>query len=80
MMRSIVISVILLSFAFRTGAVRAQDTAPATSDQPAASSKMSADKKAISKTCIDKANAKGLHGDARKKFKAACKKAAGKAE
>ncbi len=79
-MRSTVISAILLSFAFGTGAVLAQDTPPATSDQPAASSKMSAQKKAISKSCIDKANAKGLHGDARKKFKSACKKAASKVE
>jgi hypothetical protein len=79
-MRSTVISAILLSFAFGTGVVLAQDTPPAASDQPAVSSKTSADKKAIAKSCIDKANAKGLHGDARKKFKAACKKAAGKTE
>jgi hypothetical protein len=39
---------------------------------------MSPEKKAISKTCTDKANAKGLHGDARKKFRSACKKAGGK--
>jgi hypothetical protein len=87
MTRSTVVAAILLSFAFGSGAVLAQDTPPATSDKPAAASKMSADKppmspekKAISKACTDKANAKGLHGDARKKFRSACKKAGGKVE
>jgi len=47
--------------------------------QPAAPAKMSPDdKKAISKSCSDQANAKGLHGKARKKFRAECKKNAGK--
>jgi hypothetical protein len=85
MMRSTVVAAMLLSFAFGTGAVLAQDTPPATSDKPAATSKMGTDKppmspekKAISKTCTDKANAKWLHGDARKKFRSACKKAGGK--
>ena len=77
-MKSTVVAAIFLSFAFGTGAVLAQDTPPATANKPAASSKMSADKKALSKTCIDKANAKGLHGTERKKFKSACKKAGGK--
>ena len=41
---------------------------------------MSADeKKAISKACSDQANAKGLHGVARKKFRSECKQAGGKA-
>jgi hypothetical protein len=41
---------------------------------------MTADqKKAISKSCSDQANAKGLHGEPRKKFRSACKKAGGKA-
>ena len=35
-------------------------------------------KAAISKSCTDQANAKGLHGDARKKFRSKCKKAGGK--
>jgi hypothetical protein len=40
---------------------------------------MTADqKKAISKSCSDQANAKGLHGKARKKFRAECKHAGGK--
>jgi hypothetical protein len=33
-----------------------------------------ADKQAISKACSDQANAKGLHGKARKKFRSECKK------
>jgi hypothetical protein len=52
----------------------------AQTDQPAAAgSKMTTDKKAISKACSDQANAKGLHGQARKKFRSECKKAGGKA-
>jgi len=63
------------------GTARAENPAPAASDQPAASSKMSpTEKKAIAKSCIDQANAKGLHGKARKKFKSACKHNGGKAE
>jgi psiF repeat len=38
------------------------------------------EKKAISKSCTDQANAKGLHGKARKKFKSECKHAGGKAQ
>lgn len=52
---------------------------PAPSTQPAAPAKTSASNKmAISKSCTDQANAKGLHGRARKKFRSACKKAGGK--
>ena len=36
------------------------------------------DKEAISKACSDQANAKGLHGKARKKFRSECKRAGGK--
>jgi hypothetical protein len=36
-------------------------------------------KKAVSKACSDQANAKGLHGKARKTFRSACKKNGGKA-
>lgn len=37
-------------------------------------------KKAISQSCTDQANAKGLHGKARKKFRSECKKAGGKSQ
>jgi hypothetical protein len=47
---------------------------------PGQTAKMSRpDKEAISKTCSDQANAKGLHGKARKKFRSECKRAGGKA-
>jgi hypothetical protein len=36
------------------------------------------DKKAVSKSCSDQANAKGLHGKARKKFRSDCKHTGGK--
>ena len=35
-------------------------------------------KQAISKACSDQANAKGLHGKARKTFRAKCKRHGGK--
>ncbi len=75
-MRSIssaTLSAMLLSLAIGVGTPLAQ-TAPT-------APKMSADeKKAISKACSDQANAKGLHGEARKKFRSECKKAGGKAQ
>ena len=40
----------------------------------------SSDKEAISKSCSEQANAKGLHGKARQKFRRACKRAGGKVE
>jgi hypothetical protein len=43
--------------------------------QPAAGA---TDKKAISKSCSDQANAKALHGKERKKFRSECKKNGGK--
>ncbi len=73
MMKSSVVVAILLSVALGMGTAFAQN--------PAAPSKMSADeKKAISKSCSDQANAKGLHGKARKHFRSECKHHGGKAE
>ena len=64
----------LLAFAIGTAAASAQ--APAA---PAA--KMTADeKKAISKSCSEQANAKGLHKKDRQKFRAACIKSGGKTQ
>jgi hypothetical protein len=74
------IGAILLSSALGVGTALAQTSAPAPAGQPT-TSHMSADQKsAISKSCSDQANAKGLHGKARRKFRSACKKAGGKAE
>jgi len=50
----------------------APGAAPTTATAPAPGSK-----KAISKACTDQANAKGLHGKARKKFRSDCKKNGG---
>ena len=72
MMKSSVIAAIVLSLTLGTGMAWAEDSA--------APSKMSAEKKAISKSCSDQANAKGLHGKARKHFRSECKHHGGKAE
>ena len=55
-------------------------TGPAFAQAPAAApAKMTPDEKqAISKSCSDQANAKGLHGKERKKFRSECKRHAGK--
>ena len=61
------------------GAALAQTPAPAPAGQPAAPAKtMPDDKKALSKSCTDQANAKGLHGKERKKFRSECKHGGGK--
>jgi hypothetical protein len=73
MMKSSVVAAMLFSLAMGTGAAWAENPVPP--------SKMSAaDKKAISKSCSDQANAKGLHGKARKEFRSTCKHNGGKAE
>jgi hypothetical protein len=84
MTRLSVVAALLVTFAIGMGPAWAEDPAPAQTPPPAASSgsssKMtSSEKKAISKSCSDQANAKNLHGEARKKFRAACKSHGGKA-
>jgi hypothetical protein len=65
----LLITATLLAFTIGATSVLAQTTdTKITPDQ----------KKAISKSCSDQANAKGLHGKARKKFRAECKHAGGK--
>jgi len=77
-MRSFVTGIFLFLF-FGIGVALAQSPAPPSPGQPTATSQMSQDqKKAVSKSCTDQANAKGLHGKARKKFRSECKKAGGK--
>jgi hypothetical protein len=80
----IVIGAALLSLAIGAGSVFAQTPAPAPAPAPAAQPAAPAagaatDKHAISKACSDQANAQGLKGKARKKFRSACKKNGGKA-
>ena len=75
-----IIGATALFLAIGVGAALGQTETAAPAAHPAAGSKMTADqKKAISKSCSDQANAKGLHGTARKKFRSECKKAGGKA-
>jgi len=70
--KSSVVTAILVSLAIGTGTAWAEDAA--------APSKMSAERKAISKSCSEQADAKGLHGKARKHFRSECKRHGGKAE
>ncbi len=72
LMKSFVVAAILSSLAIGTGTAWAEDAA--------APSKMSAEKKAITKSCSDQADAKGLHGKERKHFRSECKHHGGKAE
>ena len=71
---------VALAAAMSAGAVSAQapmmksaSTATATTTSHVATAAGLADKMAISKECSDQANAKGLHGQERKKFRSACK-------
>jgi hypothetical protein len=73
MMRLSVAAAILLTLSL--GTAWAEDTAAPPSSAPSA-----ADKAAISKSCTDQANAKGLHGKARKKFRSECKHKGGKVD
>ena len=77
----LVISAALLSFVIGAGSAWAQTStpAPAPAAAPAASAPAATDKKTISKSCSDQANAKSLHGKARKKFRSDCKHNGGKA-
>jgi invasion protein IalB len=65
----------ILSLAIATAAASAQ--APSPSPAAPAAGTSATDKQAISKACSDQANAKGLHGKARKTFRSACKKRGG---
>jgi hypothetical protein len=79
-MRSIICAAVL-SLAFGLGNAFAQTSAPAATGQAAKTSKTgpASNQDAVSKSCSDQANAKGLHGKERKKFRSECKKNGGKA-
>jgi hypothetical protein len=68
----------LLALMIGVGAAFAQAPAPTTAPTTAPAKMSPDDKKAISKSCSDQANAKGLHGKERKKFRSECKHNAGK--
>jgi len=75
--KSTVAAAIVFSLVIGGAPAFAQNPPPA-ADQAAGGGAM--DKKAISKACSDQANAKNLHGKARKKFRAECKLKGGKME
>jgi psiF repeat len=68
----LMLSMALVSVAIGMGTAWAQTSAPSTISQD--------QKKAISKSCTDQANAKGLHGKERRNFRSECKKAGGKSQ
>jgi psiF repeat len=70
MPKSTIITAIVFSLAIGAGAALAQNPPPAAAGTTS--------KQAISKACSDQANTKGLHGKARKKFRAKCKHHGGK--
>ena len=69
-MRTTTLCATILSLTLASAVAWAQ-TPPPSGPTPSAT-----DKQAISKACSD-ANAKGLHGKERKKFRAACKRRGG---
>jgi hypothetical protein len=72
-MRSMTFCAAILSFMIATAVASAQTPSPSAAT-PGASPTA---KQATSKACSDQADAKGLHGKARKKFRTQCKKRAG---
>ena len=66
-----------LALTLGTSVAFAQNPPPAGGDKAAAGAM---DKKAISKSCSQQADAKGLHGKERKKFRHECKMKGGKME
>ncbi len=60
-------------------AAPAAKTAPATTTAPKAKSETKTERSAVSLECSKQADAKGLHGKERHKFRSTCKKNGGKA-
>jgi hypothetical protein len=75
--RLALVSATLLPLVMGLGTTFAQQTPTRQSSSVTQMSK--ADKEAISKACSEQANAQGLHGKARKKFRSKCKRTHGKA-
>jgi hypothetical protein len=82
-MTKTIIAAVLFAVAIGAGPVLAQQDQQPPAAPPAKSttkSTMTPEQKAVSKACSDQANAKNLHGDERKKFRAECKRKGGKME
>jgi hypothetical protein len=79
---SVAVAGFLSTGAFAASATTAKTTAPAATTTMTTAkksmAKMSPEKTAISKQCSSMADAKGLHGKDREKFRAQCKKNGGK--
>jgi psiF repeat-containing protein len=73
-MRAVTLCATILSLTLAAAVASAQTPPPSGGTPPSATA---TDKKAVSKACSDQANAKGLHGKERKKFRSACKKRGG---
>ena len=71
-MRATTLCATFLSLALAGSVAWAETAAPPPGGPPGGT-----DKQAVSKACSDQANAKGLHGKERKKFRAACKRRGG---
>jgi psiF repeat len=81
-MRASTLCAAIVSLAIATAVASAQTpttpgSTPGTTTTTPGATPSATDKQAISKACSDQANAKGLHGKERKKFRAACKKRGG---
>ena len=83
-MTKTIVAAVLFSLAMGVGPALAQQDqqlpAAVPAATPPAKSTITPEQKAISKACSDQANAKNLHGDERKKFRAECKRKGGKME
>jgi hypothetical protein len=80
---SVAVAGFLSTGAFAASATTAKTTAPAATTTTMTTAKksmakMSPEKTAISKQCSSMADAKGLHGKDREKFRTQCKKNGGK--
>ena len=75
--KAIPLSVLVVLFG--SGVCLAQTKSPAASAPAATTPAPDDHKKAVSKACSQQADAKGLHGKERKKFRSECKKNDGKA-
>jgi len=69
-MRSMTFCATILSFIIAGAVASAQTPSPSATASPTG-------KQATSKACSDQADAKGLHGKARKKFRSQCKQRGG---
>jgi hypothetical protein len=78
MFRAVTVCAALLSLTIATAVTVSAQTPPPPSSTAPGAAPSAADKQAISKACSQQADAKGLHGKERQKFRSACKRRGGK--